>query len=128
MFRPRLFLSQVMRSSAFVGMLLRATWPGNEAVPMDILTEIIVLKLQRIAQRVHANHGASFEWDNATVEAVLDRCTEVDTGARAVDHILNGTLLPEIAQSVLARMAEGEKIERIKVSVGKNGAFRYKVN
>ena len=94
----------------------------------DILTEIIVLKLQRIAQRVHANHGASFEWDNATVEAVLDRCTEVDTGARAVDHILNGTLLPEIAQSVLARMAEGEKIERIKVSVGKNGAFRYKVN
>lgn len=94
----------------------------------DILAEIIVLKLQRIAQRVHANHGASFEWDNATVEAVLDRCTEVDTGARAVDHILNGTLLPEIAQSVLARMAEGEKIERIKVSVGKNGAFRYKVN
>ncbi|GAA0841850.1 type VI secretion system ATPase TssH [Cupriavidus pauculus] len=94
----------------------------------DILTEIIVLKLQRIAQRVHANHGASFEWDNGTVEAVLNRCTEVDTGARAVDHILNGTLLPEIAQSVLARMAEGEKIERIKVSVGKNGAFRYKVN
>ena len=41
MFRPRLFLSQVMRSSAFEGMLLRATWPGNEAVPMDILTEII---------------------------------------------------------------------------------------
>ena len=33
-----------------------------------------------------------------------------------------------VAQSVLARMAEGEKIERIKVSVGKNGAFRYKVN
>jgi type VI secretion system protein VasG len=94
----------------------------------DILAEIIVLKLQRIAQRVHANHGASFEWDNATVEAVLNRCTEVDTGARAVDHILNGTLLPEIAQSVLARMAEGEKIGRIKVSVGKNGAFRYKVN
>ncbi|PWK34139.1 type VI secretion system ATPase TssH [Cupriavidus plantarum] len=94
----------------------------------DILTEIIMLKLQRIAERVRANHGASFEWDNATVEAVLDRCTEVDTGARAVDHILNGTLLPEIAQSVLARMAEGEKIERIKVSVGKNGAFRYKVN
>ena len=32
---------QVLRSSAFEGMLLRATWPGNEAVPQDLLTEII---------------------------------------------------------------------------------------
>lgn len=30
-----------MRSSAFEGMLLKATWPGNEPVPQDILTEII---------------------------------------------------------------------------------------
>ena len=32
---------KVLRSSAFEGMLLRATWPGNEAVPQDLLTEII---------------------------------------------------------------------------------------
>jgi hypothetical protein len=35
------FVSQVVRSSAFEGMLLKATWPGDEAVPQDILTEII---------------------------------------------------------------------------------------
>ncbi|ESJ24203.1 ATPase [Cupriavidus sp. HPC(L)] len=94
----------------------------------DTLVEIIELKLRRIGERVQQNHRAVFEWDAAVTEAVLQRCTEVDTGARAVDHILNGTLLPEIAQSVLAKMAQGEAIQKIKVGVNKNGGFRYKVN
>lgn len=33
--------TQVLRSSAFEGMLLKATWPGNEPVPQEILVEII---------------------------------------------------------------------------------------
>jgi hypothetical protein len=32
---------QVLRSSAFEGMLLKATWPGNSPVPPEILGEII---------------------------------------------------------------------------------------
>ncbi|MBT9525374.1 MAG: type VI secretion system ATPase TssH [Rhizobacter sp.] len=93
----------------------------------DVLEQIIRLKLGRIASRVATNHKAQFDYDDGLVEAVLARCTEVDTGARAVDHILNGTLLPEIAESVLARMAEGQAIARIKVSAGKDGKFKYSV-
>jgi hypothetical protein len=33
--------AKVLRSSAFEGLLLKATWPGNKEVPQDILTEII---------------------------------------------------------------------------------------
>jgi type VI secretion system protein VasG len=93
----------------------------------DVLEQIIRLKLGRIAARVATNHEAVFDYDDGLVDAVLARCTEVDTGARAVDHILNGTLLPEIAESVLARMAEGQAIARIKVSAGKDGKFKYSV-
>ncbi|CAJ0792661.1 Protein ClpV1 [Ralstonia mannitolilytica] len=93
----------------------------------DVLAEIITLKLGRIRDRVAANHKATFQWDNALVESVLARCTEVDAGARAVDHILNGTLLPQIAESVLTRMAEGGSVEKIKVGVGKNGEFKYRI-
>ncbi len=93
----------------------------------EVLLQIIRLKLGRIAKRVAVNHRAQFDFDEALVDQVLARCTEVDTGARAVDHILNGTLLPEIAQSVLARMAEGLAISRIKVSAGKDGKFKYSV-
>ncbi|MES2887643.1 MAG: type VI secretion system ATPase TssH [Pseudomonadota bacterium] len=93
----------------------------------DVLLQIIRLKLDRIAKRVAVNHRAQFDYDEALVDQVLARCTEVDTGARAVDHILNGTLLPEIAQSVLSRMAEGLPIGRIKVSAGKDGKFKYTI-
>ncbi|KAF1016755.1 MAG: Protein ClpV1 [Stenotrophomonas maltophilia] len=94
----------------------------------DVLARIITLKLGRIRDRVSANHKATFSWDDSLVEAVLARCTEVDSGARNVDHILNGTLLPEIAESVLAAMAEGNRINAIKVTAGKKGDFKYKVS
>jgi type VI secretion system protein VasG len=94
----------------------------------DVLERIIRLKLSRIAQRVAANHKAEFEFDTKLVDAVLARCTEVDSGARNVDHILSGTLLPEVAGEVLARMAEGGAIEKIKVSAAKNGDFKYVVS
>jgi type VI secretion system protein VasG len=93
----------------------------------DALDKIIRLKLDRIGARVGINHQAEFVYDTKLVDAVLARCTEVDTGARNVDHILNGTLLPEIAGHVLARMADGRAVNRIKVSAGKNGDFKYTV-
>ena len=93
----------------------------------DVLASIIELKLGRIRERVLANHKAVFGWSDALVEAVLARCTEVDSGARNVDHILNGTLLPEIAGNVLASMAEGGRIERIDVCADDRGVFEYRV-
>ncbi|MEJ8857251.1 type VI secretion system ATPase TssH [Variovorax robiniae] len=94
----------------------------------EVLVQIIELKLGRIRDRIAVNHKAVFEWDASLVEAVLARCTEVDSGARNVDHILNGTLLPEIAEAVLTRMADEAQIGRIKVSSAKNGDFKYKIS
>jgi type VI secretion system protein VasG len=94
----------------------------------DVLEQIIRLKLDRITERVLANQQAKLEYDDAFVEAVLARCTETDSGARAIDHILNGTLLPEIAEHVLANMAVGKAVGRIKVSAGKEGKFKYAVS
>ena len=93
----------------------------------EVLVRIIELKLGRIRDRIAANHKASFSWDAGLVDAVLARCTEVDSGARNVDHILNGTLLPEIAQVVLARMAEGEAVQRVRVTAGRKGDFKYAI-
>jgi type VI secretion system protein VasG len=91
----------------------------------DVLVEIIKLKLTKIQKRIAINHKAELSYDNKLVEAVLARCTEVDSGARNVDNILNGTVLPEIAETVLARMAEGQAFEKIKLSAHKDGQFKY---
>ncbi len=96
-------------------------------IPDDVLAQIIALKLARIGRRIHDHHHAEFAWDDGLVDAVLTRCTEVDSGARNVDHILNGTLLPEIAEAVLEKMAQGAAIARIKVGANAKGQFKYTI-
>ena len=46
----------------------------------------------------------------ALITAIADRCTEVESGARNVDHILTRTLLPELSTEFLSRMAAGERM------------------
>ncbi|WP_370682134.1 type VI secretion system ATPase TssH [Comamonas sp. GB3 AK4-5] len=109
---------------AFLGrMKVVPYYPISDAV----LEGIIQLKLGRIRDRVQASHKAQFEWTPAVVETILARCTEVDSGARNVDHIINGTLLPAVAGAVLDRMVDGQAIARVKVSATKSGDFKYKV-
>ena len=96
-------------------------------IPDAVLARIVALKLDRIGLRIRDHHHAEFGYDQALVDAVLARCTEVDSGARNVDHILNGSLLPEIAEAVLQRMSEGMAITRIKVGASKQGQFKYTI-
>ena len=119
--RPALFKSF---KPAFLGRLkVVPYYPLGD----DALERIIRLKLERIAERVRDNHQAQFDHDKALVDAVLARCTEVDSGARNVDHILNGSLLPDISEAVLSRMAQGEPVTRIKAGAHKDGRFKCSV-
>ncbi len=93
----------------------------------DIMKKIIELQLGRIQKRLFENHRAQFSYDPTLVDEVARRCTEVESGARNVDHILTRTLLPEISKEFLAKMAAGEGISRVHVSVGGQGGFQYQI-
>ena len=94
----------------------------------DAMRKIIELQLGRIRARLLENNRAHFSYDDALVTAIARRCTEVESGARNVDHILTRTLLPEISQEFLARMAEGQAIARVNVSVSGDGGFKYDIS
>jgi len=79
---------------------------------------IVKLKLDRIAKRMLENRNVTFKYDEKLIESIGSRCTEVDSGARNVDHILTNTLLPEMSKELLSRMATGEQIKEVKVSLG----------
>ena len=87
---------------------------------------IVRLKLNKIAKRMRENRNVAFVYDEALVEAIAGRCTEVESGARNVDHILSGTLLPEMSKELLSRMATGEKIKEIHVTLDGEG-FGFEV-
>lgn len=94
----------------------------------DILRLIIRLQLKKIGQRIAENHGASFTYDEAVIEAVGKRCTDVDSGARNVHNILNGTLLPAMSGEFLSKMAAGEPVSKVHISLGEDGQFTYAIN
>jgi type VI secretion system protein VasG len=92
----------------------------------EVIRGIIKLQLKRIGERLHANHRAEFHTDDAVVGAIAGRCKEVESGARNVDSIITGTLLPSISQEFLSRLAEGQTIQRVSVGVDAAGEFTYK--
>ncbi|MBK8167234.1 MAG: type VI secretion system ATPase TssH [bacterium] len=97
--------------------------------PLDdvALKQIIALQLGKIRKRLELNHGAELVYADSLLDAVVARCTEPQSGARNVDHILTRSLLPEISTEILARMARGEQLRRVHVGLDANGSFRYEL-
>lgn len=93
----------------------------------DVLKGIIELKLGKIVRRFHENYRAELSYTPEVVDAILQRCQEVASGARNVDNIVNGTLLPELSGEFLSRMADGQPINRATISVSETGGFEYQV-
>jgi type VI secretion system protein VasG len=91
----------------------------------EALKRIIGLKLGKIKRRLQENHKLDLIYDDTLVDAVADRCTEVESGARNVDNILTNTLLPEMSRRLLESMVEGQKISEIRVGVAEDGSFSY---
>ncbi|HTM50913.1 MAG TPA: type VI secretion system ATPase TssH, partial [Bryobacteraceae bacterium] len=91
----------------------------------EALKKIITLKLGKIQRRLQETHRISLTHDDALIDEVAKRCTEVESGARNVDNILTNTLLPEISKQILGRIAEGEKPKSIHISIAEDGSFLY---
>jgi type VI secretion system protein VasG len=94
----------------------------------EVIRKIITLKIGQIAGRVREHYKAKFEYDDSVVATIASRCKEVESGARNVDSILTGTLLPEISREFLVRMAEGKPIGSARVSVDGEGKFVYEIS
>jgi type VI secretion system protein VasG len=91
----------------------------------EVMRRIIRLQLERVGRRLSENHGASFSYDDAVVNEIANRCEEVESGARNIDHILTRTLLPEMSNEFLSCMAEGKSVSRVHVGVNGDGQFSY---
>ncbi len=107
---------------AFLGRMVTITYfPIRD----EALKKIIMLKLGKIQKRLLETHRMQLTYDDALLDEVARRCTEVESGARNVDNILTNTLLPEVSNQILSRMVEGGKAGNIRVGIGPDGSFVY---
>ena len=91
----------------------------------EALKKIVLLKVGKIQRRLFESHKINMKIDDAVIDEVAKRCTEVESGARNVDNILTNTMLPEVSRQILSRMAEETLTNEVRVGVGTDGRFTY---
>ena len=94
----------------------------------ESLALIIRLKMNKIVKRVKENYDAEMSYSDELVQTIGDRCTEVDTGARNIDHILENGLLPQLSADILTRMAEGQTISSVTLGVNDGGEISIDIS
>jgi type VI secretion system protein VasG len=94
----------------------------------EVIRSITKLQLKRVADRVRENYKGTMTYDDGLISAIAGRCKEVESGARNVDSIITGTLLPEVAREFLAYLAEGKQVSKVHVGVDGDGKFKYQIS
>jgi len=93
-------------------------------LPPDIMKEIVCLKLDKLVSRVAETHKMKLVYAPEVVDQIAKRCTEVETGARNIDHIMNGTILPLMSREILARMSQEAMPSEVQLGLAEDGGFK----
>ncbi len=104
-------------------LLARMTVIPYMILPEHILREIVVLKLNKLAARMQETHRIRLTWDDEVTAQIAARCQEVETGARNIDHIMNGTVLPQLSREILAHMGDAVMPSAVHLGIGGDGGF-----
>ena len=72
---------------------------------------------------MRAAHGVQLTVEDAVIEAIAERCREVESGARNADHILRAAVMPVLSSKILAALAEEQDVPDLTLSLGDDGAI-----
>jgi len=92
----------------------------------EAMKEIVRLKINRLVKRLDESHKMKFVYSDKVVDQIAARCTEVETGARNIDNIMQGTLLPRISSEILEQMTRGPLPEALYLDLDDKGEFVYR--
>jgi len=95
----------------------------------DTLREIVNAKLKTLAARIGERHRqAEVVLDDALVEAICTRATRSENGARMLESVIDGELLPPLSRALLERMARRETVASVTLGVdADSGTFTAEV-
>ena len=89
----------------------------------SFMKQIVTLRLDKLAGRLLESHKMGLSYSDGVVDCIAERCTEVETGARNIDHIMRGTILPQLSEKILTRMGTGEMPASVRLDLAKDGNF-----
>ncbi|MHC8347843.1 type VI secretion system ATPase TssH [Pseudomonas sp. RT4P38] len=86
-----------------------------------VLRELIEIKLGRLGERLNRRQ-LDFTYSQDLVDHLAERCTQSDSGARLIDHLLDLHVLPLVADRLLDAMAIGESLKRVHATLDGNAS------
>ena len=104
-------------------LLARMTVVPYFTLAPDILKDIVALKMGKLVKRLSETHKMKLVYSNKVVDQIAARCTEVETGARNIDYIMTGSIMPRMSQEILSRMGAGAMPTEVRLDLAKDGTF-----
>ena len=104
-------------------LLARMTIVPYRSLARSAMHLIADLKLRSLVRRLRDNNGLAMTYTPAVVDQIVARCSETETGARNIEYILSGSVLPRLAHSILEHMSDGAMPASVTIDVDADGAF-----
>jgi type VI secretion system protein VasG len=114
-----------LRSTFQPALLGRMVVVPYSPIDRNTLRQIIGLKLDKIGKRLAEKYQINFEYSEDLLDHIAELSMEVESGARDVDQILTGTLLPEISRRLLSATGTKSSLRRIYCDAGAQTGIRY---
>nr|WP_275899808.1 type VI secretion system ATPase TssH [Pectobacterium brasiliense] len=92
----------------------------------DTMVEIVQGKLSRLVSLLQQRFGAEVIIENEVPEDILRLANRSENGARMLESVIDGALLPPVSLQLLQRMSAGEPVGRIHFRV-EAGQFQTEV-
>jgi type VI secretion system protein VasG len=94
-------------------LLARMTILPYVTLPNEVLKEIVVLKLNKLKNRLFEAGRTELVYNEQVVDEIAGRCNEVETGARNIDQIIAQHIMPSISNELLGAMSKGIKPKEV---------------
>ncbi|MBR9872048.1 MAG: AAA domain-containing protein, partial [Gammaproteobacteria bacterium] len=88
----------------------------------DTLNRIVGDKLQRLADQITTRYHTEVALEDGLVEAIRSRATRSENGARMLESIIEGELLPPVSLALLEKLAAREPVTKVTLGVN-DGKF-----
>jgi type VI secretion system protein VasG len=83
----------------------------------DTLVQIVGGKLNRLVKLLKERFGAEVVLESEVAEEILRRANRSENGARMLESVIDGALLPPVSLQLLQRLSAGEPIKCVRFSV-----------
>ncbi|MBU8900874.1 type VI secretion system ATPase TssH [Corallococcus sp. M34] len=106
-------------------LLARMTIVPYGPVQRDVMREIAQMKLDKLVGRLRSAHGVETTLAPELLDELARRCTESEMGARNMEQILQGSLMPVLSRELLQRLVSGAVPPRLHIALTAEGDWDF---